>query len=70
MSNTVIYTKSGCPYCAAAKEDYTKRGIDFEEINVTERPEMKQKVLEITGGQRMVPVIVEGENVKIGFGGG
>lgn len=70
MSDTVIYTKSGCPYCAAAKEDYTKRGIDFEEINVTERPEMKQKVLEITGGQRMVPVIVEGGNVKIGFGGG
>ncbi len=70
MSDTVIYTKSGCPYCAAAKEDYTKRGIDFEEINVTERPEMKQKVLEITGGQRMVPVIVECGNVKIGFGGG
>lgn len=70
MNEVVIYTKTGCPYCAAAKEDYAKRNIPFTEINVIEKPEMKSRVLELTGGERIVPVIVEGDKVKIGFGGG
>jgi len=28
-----------------------------------------QKMLQLTGGTRKVPVIVENDNVKIGFGG-
>ena len=70
MSDVTIYTKTGCPYCAAALKHYTEQGIAFDEINVTERPDMKERVLEITGGRRMVPVIVEKGAVKVGFGGG
>jgi glutaredoxin 3 len=70
MSSVTIYTKTGCPYCAAARKHYAESGISFEEINVTERPAEQTKLLEITGGQRIVPVIVEGDDVKLGFGGG
>ena len=49
---------------------YRDEGVPFTEVNVTENPEMKQKVLEITGGRRTVPVIVEKGAVKVGFGGG
>lgn len=70
MSEVTIYTKTGCPYCAAARKHYRDEGIAFTEINVTENPEMKQKVLEITGGRRTVPVIVENGAVTVGFGGG
>ncbi|MDX9857233.1 MAG: glutaredoxin family protein [candidate division Zixibacteria bacterium] len=70
MSDVVIYTKTGCPYCAAAKKHYADQGIGFTEFNVTDRPEFKKKVLELTGGQSIVPVIVEGSNVTVGFGGG
>ncbi|MCP4634489.1 MAG: glutaredoxin family protein [candidate division Zixibacteria bacterium] len=70
MSDVIIYTKTGCPYCAAAKEDYAKRNIAFTEVNITEKPDEKSKILELTGGERIVPVIVDGPDIKIGFGGG
>ncbi|MBD3169627.1 MAG: glutaredoxin family protein [candidate division Zixibacteria bacterium] len=70
MSEVLIFTKTGCPYCAAAKDDYTKKNVDFTEINVTENPDMQSKVLELTGGKRIVPVIVDNGNIKVGFGGG
>ncbi len=69
MKNVTIYTKTGCPYCAAAKKHYTDEGVDYAEVNVTEQPGMKQKVLELTGGRRDVPVIDEDGAITVGFGG-
>ena len=69
MTDVKLYTKTGCPYCAAAIQHYTDSKIPFEEINVSERPEMKDAVLKLTNGQRAVPVIVENGKVTIGFGG-
>ena len=69
MSEVTIYTKVGCPYCAAAKKHYTDEGIDFEEIDI-ETAGAKDKVLELSDGQAIVPVIVENGEVKLGFGGG
>jgi len=70
MSNVVMYTKDGCPYCAAAKKHYAEQEIVFEEINVHEVAGAKEKVLELTSGEAIVPVIVEDGVVKKGFGGG
>lgn len=70
MSDVIIYTKDGCPYCAAAKQHYTEQGIAFEEVNISREPQAKDKVLELTKGEKIVPVIVEKGEVKIGFGGG
>jgi len=71
MSQVVMYVKDGCPYCAAAKKHYTEQGIDFKEVNVFEVDGAKDKVLELTGGESIVPVIVEADGeVKKGFGGG
>ena len=70
MANVTIYTKEGCPYCEAAKKHYNDEGLAFEEIDVNQTPGAKEKVLELTGGERIVPVIVDDGEVKIGFGGG
>ncbi len=70
MSDVLIYTKTGCPYCAAARKFYSDQGIAFDEINVTEKPEEMEKVLQMTGGKRIVPVIMYHGELKIGFGGG
>ncbi len=70
MSKVTIYTKEGCPYCAAAKKHYTEQGVTFDEIDVNAEAGAKEKVLDLTKGQRIVPVIVEGDDIKIGFGGG
>ncbi|MBD3258242.1 glutaredoxin family protein [candidate division GN15 bacterium] len=69
-TNVTIYVKDGCPYCAAAKKHYTDQGIAFEEINVHRTPGAKGKLLELSGGKSMVPVIVDRGEIQVGFGGG
>ena len=70
MSEIVIYTKDGCPYCAAAMKQYNDQGIAFNEVNINDQPDAKTKILELTKGEAIVPVIVEDGNVTVGFGGG
>lgn len=69
MSEVLIYVKDGCPYCAAAMKHYTDEGIAFKEINVHRTEGAQDKLLELSNGQRIVPVIVEKGEVKLGFGG-
>ena len=68
--SAIIYTKPGCPYCAAAKADLQARGVDYEEIDVYTSPGAREKLAELTGGRLVVPVLVEDGQVKVGFGGG
>jgi glutaredoxin len=70
MSEVTIYVKDGCPYCAAAMKHYTDNGIEFREVNIHQVSGAKEKLLELSKGQRIVPVIVENGEVRLGFGGG
>ncbi len=65
-----IYTKPGCPYCAAAKQDLEERGVPYEEISIENNAKAIEEVIRLTGGKSIVPVLVSGSEVKIGFGGG
>lgn len=65
-----LYTASGCPYSAAAREDLEWRGVEFVEYDVEKDPEARERMLEITGGKRTVPVIVEeGKPPQVGWQG-
>jgi glutaredoxin 3 len=70
MSEVTIYVKDGCPYCAAAMKHYTDNGIEFKEVNIHQVSGAKEEVLQLSKGQRIVPVIVENGDVRLGFGGG
>lgn len=63
-----IYTKHGCPYCAAAMRHYRSEGVDFEERNVQDDPAAMQEFKGLSPG-RVVPVMVEDGSVTIGWGG-
>lgn len=65
----LIFGKDSCPYTRAAREDYEKRGLDVEYVNVRKDPDGMQRMLRYSRGRRDVPVIVEDERVTIGFGG-
>jgi len=68
---TIIYTKPGCPYCAAAKQDLEARGVDYDEIDVYTSPGAREQLAELTGGMNVVPVIIaENGEVHIAAGGG
>ena len=66
---TLIFGKDTCPYTIAAREDFERRHVAFEYINVKKSAADLDRMLQYSKGQRRVPVIVEGEKVTIGFGG-
>ena len=65
----VIYGKDSCPYTVAARDDYAARGIPVRYVNVKRDPAGLDRMLGLTRGRREVPVIVEGGQVTVGFGG-
>lgn len=68
MSEVTIYTKPGCPYCAAAKKDMEGKGIAYQEYDVTSSDSVRQEAVRLAGVAK-VPVIVEDGEVRVGFGG-
>jgi glutaredoxin 3 len=65
-----LYTTVGCPYSEAAREDLEWRGMDFVEHDVEKDQEARKRMLELTGGNRTVPVISEeGKPVQVGWMG-
>lgn len=65
----IIYGKDSCPYTRAAIDDYQGREIPFRYINVKKDKSELENMLALTRGKRLVPVIVEGGRITIGFGG-
>jgi len=58
MSNVVIYTKPGCPYCAKAKDWYRAQGIAFDERNAQDNLEYRKEMFSYSDDDPVVPVIV------------
>ncbi len=62
MPRVEIYTKWGCPYCVAAKTLLDKKGVAYEEYDITMGGPKRAEMLERVPGARTVPqVLVDGE---------
>lgn len=58
MSKVVAYTVGYCPYCKKAKALLNQKGIDFEDIDITDNEdEMREKLEKIANGRNTVPQI-------------
>ncbi|WP_243370442.1 glutaredoxin 3 [Microvirga solisilvae] len=57
MPSITIYTKSWCPYCAAAKELLGNKGAAFTEIDIEKTPEARAEMIQKAGGRTTVPQI-------------
>ncbi len=57
MAEIKIYRTTYCGYCDMAKRLFNDLGVEFEEIDVTHDPDMRQKLVQMTGGRRTVPQI-------------
>ena len=65
----ILYTHPDCNYSDAQRADFVKEGVEFTEIDVTVHPEAVPELEKLTGGERITPVIVEGEAVTVGYHG-
>jgi glutaredoxin 3 len=57
LARVEIYTTQFCPYCVRAKLLLKQKGVAFEEIDVSDDPELREKMVERAGGRRTVPEI-------------
>ena len=64
-----IYTHPDCSYSTAQKEDFIEQGTEFHEIDVSLHPEAVPDLEKLTGGERITPVVVEGDTVTVGYHG-
>ncbi len=55
--NITIYTTNTCAYCVMVKKYLTNKGHSYKEVNLDEKPEERQKIIELSG-QMTVPVTV------------
>ena len=56
-----IYTTPFCPYCIAAKDLLTRKGVSFTEINVMGDAARRTEMVERAHGGRTVPQIFIGK---------
>lgn len=55
-----VYTHPICPRCLILKQKLEKEGIIFEEINISGNEEIKNELIERTGGKNLPVVFIEG----------
>lgn len=66
MPEILIYTSNYCPYCTMAKRLLDKKGAIYSEINVDNKPELREMMM-LKTKRRTVPQIYIGEQHIGGF---
>ena len=69
MSNPTGYTHPTCSYSDALKDELKEEGREYTEIDLALRPEAWADLEKLTGGERITPVMVDGDEVMVGFHG-
>ncbi len=69
MAETLIYTKPGCPYCAAALADLRERKVPFRQIDVQHDLTAREEMRKLSGGLRVPTIVNPGGKVAVGFDG-
>lgn len=57
MPSVQVYTTEYCPYCVRAKALLKRKGVAFDEIDVTDDAVAREEMVELAGGRRTVPEI-------------
>ena len=61
MANITIYTTQTCSYCYMAKSLLAKKGLSFDEIDVSGDPAGRQNMMARANGRHSVPQIFIGD---------
>jgi glutaredoxin len=69
--NITIFTTNTCAYCVMVERFLNMKGLKYEVINLDERPELQQEVLEMSGALT-VPITVvtkqdDSKEVVVGY---
>jgi len=62
-----VYTKTNCIQCTMTKNELTKHGLTYKEINVEEQPTALEELID--RNLRSMPVVLVDDNWDEAFGG-
>lgn len=65
-TKVVIYTQMFCGYCTAARALFDEKGVVYEDIDITMKPQLRLELRERTG-RRTVPQIYIGDHHVGGY---
>lgn len=57
MADIVMYTTTYCPFCFRAKDLLASKGVEWEEIDLDQRPDRRFEMMERSQGRHTVPQI-------------
>jgi len=66
MAKVVVYTKDPCPYCVRAIQFLENKGVAYQEIDLTDKPEEIDRIKNETGW-RTVPIIMINDKLIGGY---
>ena len=55
-----IYTKAYCSYCYAAKNLLAKRGLAYDEVELSGNDKAEQEMRNLTGGTTVPQILING----------
>ncbi|PIN98933.1 MAG: NrdH-redoxin [Candidatus Diapherotrites archaeon CG10_big_fil_rev_8_21_14_0_10_31_34] len=64
--SVIVYSTQTCPYCHMAKNYLKEKGIEFEDVDVSQDHEKGHEMIE-KSGQQGVPVLDINGKIIIGF---
>ncbi|WP_373665536.1 glutaredoxin domain-containing protein [Sporomusa silvacetica] len=62
----VIYTKTGCPFCAKVLQEYREKGISFQEVNTSVHAWAKKLCNDKYGADKVPIIVKDGVAIQIG----
>ncbi len=63
MAKVEIYTKSWCPYSKRAKDLLDRKGVSYEEIDVTDDSFKDSKMVERASRQTVPQIFIDGYHI-------
>ena len=64
MATVEIYTIPTCPYCHAAKALLKRKGVAYQETDVSRDPQLRAAMTKRAAGRRTVPqIFINGQGV-------
>jgi glutaredoxin-like YruB-family protein len=66
MAEVVIYSRPTCPFCNAAKEFLTKKGVVFKDVDVEKDKVQRDRIFRKIG-EALVPIIEINGKTMIDF---
>jgi glutaredoxin 3 len=62
-AQVVMYSSSLCGFCFRAKRLLDSKGIAYKEISVDGRSDIRQQMMQLTGGRTVPQIIINGNAI-------